>query len=106
MLTELERINHLKAVLIHYANEHDNKHNGFAAIQSVQKMAGFCNEKDYIIALADGLKYGNWPWTNYQKQMEDRINRQGQKTVTSFVNESSNIDEYINKTLASKKELK
>lgn len=21
--------------------------------------------KDYVIALADGLKYGNWPWVNY-----------------------------------------
>lgn len=22
---------------------------------------------DFVIALADGLKYGNWPWTNYSK---------------------------------------
>lgn len=65
-MTESERINHLKAILIDFAIEHDNKNGGYIAIQSVQKMAGFSSFKDYLHAIFDGVAYGNWPWTRYE----------------------------------------
>ena len=71
MLTERERIEHLKTILIHYATEHDNKTNEFTAIQSVQKMAGYSSEKDYLHAIYDGLWYDNWPWI-YVKKNRDK----------------------------------
>lgn len=72
-LTERERIEHLKKVLIHYATEEDKKTGNYKAIQAVQKMAGYSSEKDYLYAITDGIKYGNWPWVTI-KIGEDAIN--------------------------------
>jgi hypothetical protein len=71
MLTERERIQRLKEVLISHASSYDLKHGNYKAIQAVQKMAGHSSEKDYVYALCDGLKYGNWPWVTHKLTQED-----------------------------------
>ncbi len=67
MTTDRRRIEDIKNVLVSYANEYDKENGGYIAIQAVQKMAGESTVKDYVMALADGLKYGNWPWTQYSQ---------------------------------------
>lgn len=51
----------LNKILMTYAIYESSK-----AIKIVEDMN---NEKtstlDYVLALADGLRFGNWPWTNY-----------------------------------------
>lgn len=73
MLSELDKINHLKAILVDYATEHDNKNGGYVAIQCVQKMAGYSSFKDYLHAICDGIWYGNWPWNRYGGTLEQAI---------------------------------
>jgi hypothetical protein len=59
-MTAEERRYKLFQVLHSYANTVEQH-------ASVAKMYPMASELDYIIALADGLKYGNWPWIIHTK---------------------------------------
>ena len=97
MLTERDKIEHLKIILIDYAIQHDNKNGGYTAIQSVQKMAGESSFKDYLHAIFDGISYGNWPWTNYsQRQIDGRINRQDETILELVKIKSKQINQFEN----------
>jgi hypothetical protein len=55
------RIAKLYDVLYSYTND-------FNEASVVRKMReDKATVKDYIYALADGIKYGNWPWVNVNK---------------------------------------
>ena len=49
-------INDLEGLLIRYADTTDN----VTVVLNMRK--NNATIKDYVLALADGLKYGNWPW--------------------------------------------
>lgn len=55
-MTDDQRIDELENILLSYADTPYHK----ALV--VDKFGDTATVKDYILALADGLKYGNWPW--------------------------------------------
>lgn len=107
MLTERQRLTALHNILRSYANEQTTEDNKDVINTVCRKMAESddITPKDYVLALSDGLKYGNWPWTSYNRQAEDRIHRQGQ-TVTKIFVDNSNIDKYMEEILTKKQESK
>jgi len=54
-VTNNYRINALETILMTYAPSSD-------AIHIIRNMRKDSTIKDYVMALADGLLYGNWPW--------------------------------------------
>lgn len=58
-MTDDERIEGLEAILLSYCKSVND-------MQIVNRMmTDKVTPKDYVLALADGLRYGNWPWSNY-----------------------------------------
>lgn len=64
-LSEDKKIEHLEEILLSYANTIKEK-------LVVTKMGiNNASVKDYVLALADGLRYGNWPWTSYNAKNKE-----------------------------------
>ena len=59
---EDRKIEALEEILLSYANTIDEK------IIVTNMANNNATVKDYVLALADGLKYGNWPWITYNRQ--------------------------------------
>lgn len=57
-MTDTERIIELENILLSYANTINEK----LVVTGMSHNNPNVTPKDYILALADGLKYGNWPW--------------------------------------------
>ena len=82
------RVDKLLEVLISYApdgseNEHINK--------MVQSNA---QPKDYILALHDGLKYGNWPWVNHNQCLLNlnQLSEQKLPSQKEFIKRWTNVE--------------
>lgn len=58
---EDRKIEALEEILLSYANTIDEK------IIVTNMANNNATVKDYVLALADGLKYGNWPWITYNR---------------------------------------
>ena len=66
-MDEYTRKERLEQILISYSNT-------MAERQTIIDMRGHSSVKDYVLALADGLKYGNWPWTTYKDTTRSLLN--------------------------------
>ena len=66
-MLDSERKNHLHQVLESYIPE-NNDPISISNDKAIEIMLNMLHDesvttKDYVLALADGLRYGNWPWT-------------------------------------------
>ena len=81
-MTELERKTALNKVLMSYADTPSARE---LVIRNFITNEG--SVIDYIIALSDGLRYGNWPWTQYSKPVEYKdIPKANFPTKDEFIN--------------------
>lgn len=62
--SEKQKESNLIAVLRSYAFEADSPSEAFECINKMIK--NNATSKDYVYALCDGLKYGNWPWITHK----------------------------------------
>lgn len=63
-MTDDERIESLEAILLSYCTTVQD------CIVVQKMMTDTVTPKDYVLALSDGLRYGNWPWSNYSKSFK------------------------------------
>lgn len=65
-MTDLDRKDKLELILLSYASNIEQRnviHNNFRN----------ANIKDYVYALCDGLRYGNWPWIQHNQSKNNEI---------------------------------
>ena len=64
-MTDSERMDNLEEILLSYATTIHEKQ------LVVQKFPEDTSTvKDYVLALADGLQYGHWPWTDFTSKFK------------------------------------
>ena len=88
------RKNKLATVLESYANNVDE-----IRIVQAMKENKETTPKDYVLALADGLRFGNWPWIEPQlkKTLEYRQMSEGYTTRSLMNHPTPSQEEFIKK---------
>jgi len=89
-MTDLEKKLALNKILLSYA---ETPHARELIIKNF--ITNEATVKDYVLALADGLLYGNWPWVSYSI-MKDML-KDEKISDTDFKGISDALDDVIGK---------